>query len=56
MKKELFKSNLGLSKIAQPIRILVTGGTVSPPVDVTLQLLGKSQTIQRMDGVLAPTL
>ncbi len=34
--------------IAQPMRIALTGGTVSPPVDVTLALLGKEKSLQRL--------
>ena len=38
----------GLGKLAQPIRILVSGGPVSPPVDMTLALLGKDESIRRL--------
>ncbi len=41
---------LKLGKVAQPIRIAVTGGVVSPPIDVTLQLLGKELVLARLDG------
>lgn len=37
-----------MGKVAQPIRIAVTGSTTSPSIDVTLQLLGKEKTIQRI--------
>lgn len=36
---------LGMGKIAQPIRVAITGNTVSPPLDVTLELLGSERTI-----------
>jgi glutamyl-tRNA synthetase len=36
-------------KIAQPVRIAVTGSTNSPSIDVTLALLGKQETIARLD-------
>ncbi|MFA9460576.1 glutamate--tRNA ligase [Thiohalorhabdus methylotrophus] len=39
-------------KVAQPIRVAVSGGAVSPPIDVTLQLLGQSTTIERLDRAL----
>jgi glutamyl-tRNA synthetase len=39
---------LGLGKIAQPIRVAVSGGTVSPPIDATLALLGKQRTLARL--------
>ena len=47
---------LGLGKIAQPLRVAVSGGTVSPPIDLTLQLLGRSRTLSRIDAALAAPL
>lgn len=41
--------SLKLGKVAQPIRVAVTGGTVSPPIDITLKLLGKEKTLQRLE-------
>jgi len=40
---------LKIGKLAQPLRVLVTGGTVSPPIDITLQLLGQKRTIERLE-------
>ncbi len=37
-----------LGKIAQPIRIAVSGGSVSPPIDQTLALLGREETLARL--------
>ena len=37
-----------LSKVAQPIRVAVAGGPVSPPIGDTLVLLGKESTITRL--------
>jgi glutamyl-tRNA synthetase len=42
------EKSLGLGKIAQPIRVAVSGGTVSPPIDATLALLGKQRTLARL--------
>jgi glutamyl-tRNA synthetase len=44
---------LGLGRIAQPLRVAVTGGTVSPPIDATLALLGQDRTMRRIDAALA---
>lgn len=41
-----------LGKIAQPLRIAVTGTTVSPPIDVTLHLLGQQKTLARLQRAL----
>jgi glutamyl-tRNA synthetase len=43
----------GLGKIAQPLRVAVTGTAVSPPIDATLALLGRERTLARVDAVLA---
>jgi glutamyl-tRNA synthetase len=43
---------LKLGKLAQPVRVAVTGTTVSPPMDVTLELLGREKTLDRIDRAL----
>jgi len=40
--------NVPLGKLAQPLRLAVCGGTVSPPIDATLAILGKSETLARL--------
>lgn len=37
-----------LGKVAQPLRVAVSGGTVSPPIFDTLAILGKQSTIARV--------
>lgn len=44
--------SLGLGKVAQPLRVAVTGGTVSPPIDATLALLGKEKVLARLEAAL----
>jgi glutamyl-tRNA synthetase len=39
---------LSLGKVAQPLRVAVTGGTVSPPIDMTLELLGRDRSLARI--------
>jgi glutamyl-tRNA synthetase len=39
---------LALGKIAQPIRVAVSGTSVSPPIDVTLEVLGRETTLARI--------
>jgi glutamyl-tRNA synthetase len=46
----------GLGKLAQPLRVAVTGTAVSPPIDSTLALLGRERTLARVDAVLARAL
>ena len=39
---------LSLGKLAQPIRIALCGGTISPPIDATLAILGKAEALMRL--------
>jgi glutamyl-tRNA synthetase len=39
---------LNLGKVAQPLRVAVSGTPVSPAIDVTLSLLGKEKTLARI--------
>jgi glutamyl-tRNA synthetase len=43
---------VGLGKIVQPVRVAISGGTVSPPIDATLALLGRERTLKRIDEAL----
>jgi len=43
----------GMGKVAQPIRVAVTGDTVSPPLGVTLEILGRDATLARIDRCLS---
>ena len=37
-----------LVKIAQPIRVALTGRSVSPPIDEVMEVLGKKEVIKRL--------
>jgi glutamyl-tRNA synthetase len=39
---------LKLGKVAQPLRVAVSGAGVSPAIDITLSLLGREKTLSRM--------
>jgi len=41
-----------LGKVAQPLRVAITGGSVSPPIDVTLGLLGREKTLARLQRAI----
>jgi glutamyl-tRNA synthetase len=43
---------INMGKIGQPIRVAVTGGAVSPPIDVTLELVGREHSLARLDKAL----
>jgi glutamyl-tRNA synthetase len=44
---------VALGKLAQPVRLAVCGGTVSPPIDATLAILGKQEALARLLKALA---
>ncbi|HEU0195679.1 MAG TPA: glutamate--tRNA ligase [Nevskiaceae bacterium] len=39
---------LGLGKVAQPLRVAIAGAAVSPPIGITLALLGRERTLARL--------
>jgi glutamyl-tRNA synthetase len=45
--------HLALGKLAQPVRVAVTGGTVSPGIFEVLDVLGRERTISRLRAALA---
>lgn len=47
--------SLKLGKLAQPLRVAVTGGSVSPPIDITLRLIGRERVLRRIDQAIAFT-
>ncbi|MDQ6954354.1 MAG: glutamate--tRNA ligase [Mariprofundaceae bacterium] len=50
------KEGVNMGKLAQPIRIVLSGGPVSPPIDITLGLLGADESLQRIrSGIEAIT-
>jgi glutamyl-tRNA synthetase len=46
------KRGLKLGKVAQPLRVAVTGGDKSPPMNETLSILGKDRVMARIDAML----
>jgi glutamyl-tRNA synthetase len=53
VKKVSEQAQVGMGKVAQPVRVAVTGGTVSPGIGETLELLGREETLFRLDAALA---
>jgi glutamyl-tRNA synthetase len=45
-------NGVGLGKVAQPLRVAVSGGAVSPPIDVSLEILGREATLARLDRAI----
>ncbi len=48
LQKVCLAKEIKLGKLAQPIRILIAGGPVSPPIDITLSLLGREESLRRI--------
>jgi glutamyl-tRNA synthetase len=44
---------LGLGKVAQPLRVAVSGAAVSPPIDATMALIGRQRALERLASALA---
>lgn len=44
---------LGLGKVAQPLRVAITGTQVSPSIDHTVYLAGQAEALKRIDAALA---
>lgn len=44
--------DLNMGKIAQPLRVAVTGTSMSPAIGITLALLGKEKVLQRLEQAI----
>jgi glutamyl-tRNA synthetase len=44
--------SLGLGKVAQPVRVALTGGTASPGIYDVVLLLGREESLRRLDAAL----
>lgn len=47
---------LKLGQLAQPVRTVITGGTISPPIDKTIRLLGKEGVVKRLEQTVTKLL
>ena len=43
------EKGIKLGKLAQPVRVALTGGTVSPGIFEVLEVMGKAKTIKRIE-------
>ena len=46
-------SGVPIGDVAQPLRIALTGGVVSPPIGETLALIGTKTAVMRIDGLIS---
>jgi glutamyl-tRNA synthetase len=52
LEKVASEFDMKLGKIAQPLRVAVTGGAVSPSIDDTVNLIGKERCLERLEKAL----
>ena len=43
---------INMGKVGQPLRVAVTGGSFSPPIDMTVELIGKPKTLHRLQRAI----
>jgi glutamyl/glutaminyl-tRNA synthetase len=46
------EKQVGLGKVAQPLRVAICGGAVSLPIFDSIQMLGKERTLKRIDKTI----
>lgn len=44
--------DIKLGKLAQPIRVAMTGVTISPPMDITLEYIGRERVLARLNQAI----
>jgi glutamyl-tRNA synthetase len=42
-----------MGKVGQPLRVAVTGGSFSPPIDQTVELLGRERCLTRLERAIS---
>jgi glutamyl-tRNA synthetase len=46
------EKQVGLGRVAQPLRVAICGTTISLPIFDSVQMLGKEKTLERIDNTL----
>ena len=44
--------DIKISELAQPLRVAITGTTISPSIDDTVRLLGRKRTLERLNNAI----
>jgi glutamyl-tRNA synthetase len=52
IKSVIASYKLKMPKLAMPLRVMVTGGTQTPSIDATLELVGRDEVLTRMERQL----
>jgi glutamyl-tRNA synthetase len=53
LRKMLTETELSARKGFQPLRVAITGSTVSPPLFESIEVLGRTDTLQRLEAALS---
>jgi glutamyl-tRNA synthetase len=53
IEKVATQAELGMGKVAQPLRVAMTGTQVSPSIEDTIYLVGRDEALRRIDAALA---
>jgi glutamyl-tRNA synthetase len=48
--------DVGMGKVGQPLRVAVTGGSFSPPIDQTVELIGRERSLARLERAIGHVL
>jgi glutamyl-tRNA synthetase len=51
--KVMEETGLKMGKVAQPVRVALTGGTISPGIFDTIEIFGKEKTLERLKAAVA---
>jgi glutamyl-tRNA synthetase len=46
------RNGVGLGKVAQPLRVAMSGVAVSPPIDLTVALVGRERALTRLQRAI----
>ncbi len=52
LSKIVERNEVGFGAVAQPVRVALTGGTISPGIDVTIKLVGRDMATRRLRRAL----
>lgn len=44
--------DVGMGKVGQPLRVATTGGSFSPPIDLTVEMIGRDRSLRRLEAAI----
>ena len=52
LKNIVERNEIKFGELAQPLRVALTGNTISPGIDITIELIGKRRVLQRLNRAI----